>query len=262
MELMEELNSTLDNEEKVLLLISCLSLLLTISFLYSYYKVFRDKMNYSEIPILVIAFGYFNYIAFYFYSEQIYHDYMNMIYKINFRFSFILILIYLKYEFKEDKIDTFLNFFIVITVSWAIKKLLKDILDDEEKIKYCSCFSTITFLAIVLEWIIRAFKEKNKNILNILFGFCLTSASIGWALYGYIYVDLSFLIPNIIGVIVSFAYISIWIYLKRKYGDVKDDKKDNVIEIDTNNKNEKNEQTKFQKVINEEEEQISDKKNK
>ena len=78
-------------------------------------------MNYYELPILVIFFYYFNSLVWFYFSDSIYHYNMKMIYKINFLFSLILIMIYLVYEFSEYKIDTFLNFLIFITASWAIK---------------------------------------------------------------------------------------------------------------------------------------------
>ena len=120
---MEDLNA-LDEEEKLLLLGSCLSLVFTSSFIFSYILVFLHKKNYDEIPLSVIVFGYINNLVWYYYSELIYHEYMQNTNNINYIIYLILIMIYLIYEFKDDKIDTILNFFIVITVSWAIKKLL------------------------------------------------------------------------------------------------------------------------------------------
>ena len=103
---------------------------------------------------------------------------MQTVYNINHKIYLFFIIIYLIYEFKDDKIDTFLNFLIVLTVSWAIKKLLIDIFNDEDKVKYVSVFSTISLYVVILELIIRAFKENNKNILNILTPFCLVVTSV------------------------------------------------------------------------------------
>ena len=212
---MEDLNS-LDGEEKLLLLGSCLSLVFTFSFIFSYILVFLHKKNYEEIPLTVIVFGYINNLVWYYYSELIYHQYMQNVNNINYIIYLILIMIYLIYEYKDDKIDTILNFFIVITVSWAIKKLLIDIFNDEDKVKYTSVLSTFSLYFVILELIIRAFKEKNKNILNILTPFCLVATSICHVIYGLIYEESAFFIPNIFGIVIGCIYVGVWLYLKRK----------------------------------------------
>ena len=212
---MEDLNS-LDGEEKLLLLGSFLSLVFTCSFIFSYILVFLHKKNYEEIPLLVIVFGYINNLVWYYYSELIYHQYMQNVNNINYIIYLILIMIYLIYEFKDDKIDTILNFFIVITVSWAIKKLLIDIFNDEDKVKYTSVLSTFSIYIVILELIIRAFKEKNKNILNILTPFCLVATSICQVIYGLMYEESAFFIPNIFGIVIGCIYVGVWLYLKRK----------------------------------------------
>ena len=250
----------LNNEEKFLLVDSCLSLLFTLSFTCGCFKVFGQKMNYKELPIFVICFGYFNNLVWYFYSDLIYHDYMKMVYVINCIFSLILILIYLKYEFSEDKIDSFLNFLIIIIASWAIKKLMIDILNDEDKVKVSCVFSTISLLIALLEWIIKAYRVKNKNILNIFCALSLICVSICRIIFGLLYDELfSFLVSNIIGLIIAFIYIVVWLILKRKYRDVPEEIKENINDKDI--KNEKNDETKFKKVVDEEKEKIV-KKNK
>ena len=207
----------LDDEDKILLVDSYLSLLFTLSFTYSYIKVFRKKINYNELPILVIFFGYFNILVWFYFSESIYHYNMNTIYKINFIFSLILIMIYLVYEFSEYKIDTFLNFLIFITASWAIKELMIEILNDVDKMKIPCFFSTISLLIALLKWIIRAYRAKNKNILNIFCALSLICVSICRIIFGLTYSEVSFLVSNIIGLIIAFIYIGVWIILKRKY---------------------------------------------
>lgn len=253
---MEEL-SLLDNEELTLFIGSCLSLLFTCSFIYSYIKVFCHKLKFSDIPIIALSFCYFNNLVWYYYSDLIYHDYMKTCYSTSKTISFILIIIYLIYEFKEDKIDTFLNFGIIITVAWAIKKLLVDILNDEDKVKIACSFSQLSLITTIFEWIIRAYKEKNTNILNILCPIPLMSVSICWIVFGVIYEELSFLIPNVIGVVLGCIYIGVWFYLRKKYGYIINDKKDdevNYMNISNENKDEVTDSNKMngeeEKILN------------
>ena len=169
-------------------------------------------------------------------------------------------MIYLKWEFKEDKIDSFLNFFIILITYWAIKKLMIDIFNDEDKVKISSSFSTIILLITILELVIRAYKEKNKKLLNFFSSLCLMSVSICRIIYGYICEELSVLIPNVFGFIVGSIYIGVWFYLKRKYGDIPEElKKAEDMDIKTV-KIENNDKSMLKKkMINEEEEKIVNK---
>ena len=252
---MEDL-SLLDKEEKILLAGCCLYLVSTCAFIYNYIQVFRNKMDYSQIPILTITFGYLNNLVWYYYSDLIFNDYMKSVININHYIYLLLMFIYLKYEYKEDRIDTLLNFLIVITSSWAIKKLLIDILNDEDKVKYCCSFSSLSLYAIVLAWAIKAYKEKNRFILNLFYIFFLLANSVCNAVVGIIYEELAFFIPNIIGVLFCCIYAGIWLYLKRKYGDyIPEFKKESEEEEEQEQEHEReeNEGKKVETKLNEEE---------
>ena len=158
----------LDEEEITLLVFGILSLLFTCSFIFSYIKVFRHTLHHSEIPTITISFCYLNNLVWYYYSDLRYHDYMKYCFEASIAVCIIMIFIFLYFQYKEDKIDSILNFFIILTSSWAIKKLIVDILDDEDKAKITAGFSIVVLLCSIIGWIISAFNEKNKNILNIL----------------------------------------------------------------------------------------------
>lgn len=247
---MEDL-SLLDREEKILLVGCCFSLVSTCTFIYNYIQVFRHKIDYSQIPILTIIFGYLNNLVWYYYSDLIFNDYMKSVININYYIYILLMFIYLKYEYKEDRIDTLLNFLIIITLSWAIKKLLVDILNDEDKVKYCCSFSSFSLYVIVLEWAIRAYKEKNRFILNLFYIFFLLPNSVCNAIVGIIYEELAFFIPNIIGVLFCCIYAGVWLYLKRKYGDYFPEFKKETEEEEQ--EREDNEEKKVENKLNEEE---------
>ena len=97
--------------------------------------------------------------------------------------------------------------------------------------------------------IIRAFKEKNKNILNILTPFCLVATSICHVIYGLIYEESAFFIPNIFGIIIGCIYVGVWLYLKRlsrefisKKEDFEENKKGNNEDIKKDGKTKNNEE--------------------
>ena len=237
---MDEL-SILDEEEIMLLVGSGLSLLYTISFAYSILKVFLNKLKYSQIPLTVLIFSYLNNIIWYYYSDYLYHTFMQLCYQISNYLIWIYFLIYFVYQLREDKIDMLLNFAIIISSNWVVRKLVVDILDDEMKTKICASLSTFCYLISILEWINTAYLEKNINILNIFCGFSLLFMTICWIIFGFVYEHKSFLIPNILGLIIACVYIGIYFNLKRKYGDkvIEEDNKEN----NSNLEKEKNQKT-------------------
>jgi len=231
----------LDDEEITLLIFGIFSLLFTCSFIFSYIKVFRHILHFSEMPTITITFCYLNNLVWYFYSEQRYHDYMKYCFEASIAVCIIMIFIFLYFQYKEDKIDCMLDFFIILTSSWAIKKLIVDILDDEDKAKITAAISVIVLLCSIIGWIISAYKEKNKKFLNIYSAICLVFLSICGIIFGLHYEELSFFLSNIIGLVVSCIYIFVFYYLKKKYGNIiitpLNDKKEEINDMDIKNRN-------------------------
>ena len=256
---MEDLN-LLDREEKILLVGCCLSLVATCTLIYNYIQVFRHKLDYSQLPILTITFGYLNNLVWYYYSDLIFNDYMKSVVNINYYIYLLLMFIYLKYEYKEDRIDTLLNLLIVITSSWAIRKLSADILNDEDKVKYCCSFSSFSLYVIVLEWAIRAYKEKNRFILNLFYIIFLLANSACNTIVGIIYEELAFFIPNIIGVAFCCIYAGVWLYLKRKFGNYIPEFKKEIEEDEKEKEQDNTEEKKVENKLNEEENNIDNNK--
>lgn len=239
-DLIEDLR-LLDDEEITLLIFGILSLLFACSFIFNYIKVFRHTLHHSEIPTITISFCYLNNLVWYYYSDLRYHDYMKYCFEASIAVCIIMIFIFLYFQYKEDKIDSILNFFIILTSSWAIKKLIVDILDDEDKAKITAGFSIVVLLCSIIGWIISAFNEKNKNILNIYSAICLVFLSICGIIFGLKYEELSFFLSNIIGLIVSCIYLFAFYFLKKKYGNIimtpLDEKKEEINDMDIKNRN-------------------------
>lgn len=239
-DLIEDLK-LLDDEEITLLIFGILSLLFTCSFIFSYVKVFGHTLHHFELPTITISFCYLNNLVWYFYSDLRYHDYMKYSFEASIAVCIVLIFIFLYFQYKEDKIDSILNFFIILTSSWAIKKLIVDIFDDEDKAKVTAAFSIIVLLCSIIGWIISAFKEKNKNVLNIYSAISLVFLSICGIIFGLNYEELSFFLSNIIGLVVSCIYIFAFYFLKKKYGNIiitsLDDKKDEINDMEIKNRN-------------------------
>ena len=247
--------SILDEEEIVLLIGSCFSLLYTASLTLSLFKLFREKFTYEVFPIITLFFCFLNSLIWTQYSDLIYHESMKFVFQINSIISCCLILVYSLYEFLKDIIDTILNVLILVTSYWAANKLLVDILKEEEKVKQTCGYAIIVLYLSSLEWVYRANRERNTNIINCttaIIMFCLASC---WIYFGFKYEDKYFLYPNIVGIFTSLIYFYIWNKLKNKYGydvPIKKIKK----EEDNKKKEENNENKEFKNQENQDENKI------
>ena len=243
--------SILDEEEIILLLGSGFNLLFTFSIAFSLIKLFRHKYTYDVFPIITLFFCYINGLIWTQYSDLIYHESMKSLFQYSNILSCAFIIIYSIYELRNDIIDTILNILILVTSSWAVKKLLQDILKEEEKVKTTCCYSIIVFYLTILEWIYRSRSERNTNILNFISGLFLLASSCCWVYYGFKYEDKFFLLPNLLGILMGVFYIFIWYEMKKKYGYVvpkkkekKEDKKEEEKNKDEKEKKEEKENKK------------------
>ena len=210
--------SILDEEEIILLIGSTFSLLYTVSFGFSLIKLFKKKYTYEVFPIISLFFCYLNGLIWTQYSDLIYHESMKFLFQVSNIISCGFVVIYSLYEILKDIIDTILNVLILITSSWAVKKLLMDILKEEEKVKMTCAYAIIILYLASLEWTYRANVERNTNILNMisaLFLLCLASC---WIFYGIKYEDKYFLYPNLVGIFTGIIYLYNWNRLRKKYG--------------------------------------------
>lgn len=228
--------SILDEEEITQLIGAGFSLFFTCSYFLSLYKLYKEKFIYEDFPVISLFFCYFNNLIWTKYSDLIYHESMKSVYQYSNIISCILILLYSLYEIRKDIIDMGLNLLILITSTFAIKKLLMDILKEEEKVKIACGYSMIILYLSCLEWIYRAKSVKNTNILNIASGVLFLGSAICWVYYGIKYNDNKYYTyPNLLGIVVGIIYFITWYYLKKNYGyavpiiieeDTKKDKKE------------------------------------
>ena len=248
---MEEL-LLLDNEEIFLLIGSGLNLLFTCSFSSFLYKVINGSLNYYQTPIIAICFCYINNMIWYFYSEYILHDLMKLCYLFSLIISLILISLYLIYEYKQDRFDVILNILLLVGASLAIHKLLTQVLNDEDKIKKVCGYSIFGLLCSILERIYMEMQSRSYNNLSFYVAISLILMSGCHFIYGVLYHENSFIIPNIIGVLVGFTYSILILIINNKYYTFQEIKGETVIDIDIK-KEENEEQENNDKQLNENE---------
>ena len=243
--------SILDEEEIIQLISACFNFLFSLSYIFSVIKFFRHKFTYDSFPIISLFFCFINDLIWTQYSDIIYHESMKFLFQCSYIISCGVIIIYTLAELRSDIIDSILNILILITSAWAVKKLLVDILKEEEKFKTTCCYSVIILYLSCLEWTFRAHTEKNTNILNLISALALLCFAICWVYFGFKYEDKYFLFSNLFGVFTCIIYILVWNKLKKKYGYVvpvkvkakKEEKKDNKEIKEENKENQKEKET-------------------
>ena len=232
--------SLLDTEELFLLVGGIFSLIFTCSFIIIFIRLFNGTLNFIDIPIISISLCYLNNFVLYIYSKLILHDFMELCYLISTFVSLSLIICYLIYEFKLDKFDVLLNFFILISITLSIHKLLIEVFNDEDKVKISCCFSTFALFCGIIEWVYKANQIKSKNVLNKFTGITLILMSGCYFLFGIYYSEFSFIFSNIFGIITGFLYLGFNYYLKNKYSNIQENRGNTEVDIE-NNGNEENE---------------------
>ena len=239
--------SILDEEEITLLVGSTFYLLYTMSFAFSLIKLFRKKFTYEVFPVISLFFCFLNGLIWTQYSDLIYHESMKFLFQASNIIACGFVVIYSLYEIIKDIIDTVLNVLILVTSYWAVKKLLVDILKEEEKVKMTCGYAIIVLYLSSLEWTYRAYAEKNTNILNLISALFLIFLAACWIFYGFKYEDQYFLYPNLAGLFAGGIYIYAWHKLKKTYGykvpikikkEEKDDKKEDKDKKDEKDKKE------------------------
>ena len=244
--------SILDEEEIIQLASSCFSLLFALSYLLSLIKFLRHKFTYDSFPIISLFFCFLNNLIWTQYSDIIYHESMKFLFQCSCVISCGVIVIYSLVELKSDIIDSILNILILITSTWAVNKLLMDILKEEEKFKSTCCYSIIILYLSCLEWSYRAHSEKNTNILNLISALTLLCFALCWVYLGFKYEDKYFLFSNLFGVFTCFIYILVWNKLKKKFGYIvpikkkakKEEKKDDKENKENKEDNKENQKEK------------------
>ena len=248
----------LDTEEKLQLLSSFLLLLFPISFFVPFIKVFKKKLHYENTPGILVTTWYINSFMWYVYSNILEHDLMKYCYLVSGVICLFLMTVYLIYELKDYLVDAILNALIIITGSWALYKMLVEIIQEEQYIKQI-CASTYTLVILTsLVSLFRANIHKNRLYIPIVSSFALIPGCISWLLYTCVNQDKYILIPNILGLVFSLFEVYTYYSLKKKYGEVleppveepeqEQKKEENTAKISAQNDEELNEGLKEKKV--------------
>ena len=234
-----EIYKELDNEEKILLLSGALSLIYTFSFSINFFKVIVGFKNYTETGFYSLFFCYINMSVWYCYSVLIEHELMQECYWYSSWIIFALLILYLSYEYYDDKFDSLLNFLITLIMHSTIYKVLVLIYDDEGKAKRFCAYTLILSLIAILHWIYNAIITKNSRDPNVYVGLSLIIYSCSLIVYGEVFQSYFILFPSFGGVCVGIICTAGWFYLNQMYPEPEEDF-EGVQSLDIEVKNKKN----------------------
>lgn len=207
----------LNNEEKILLITGIFSLLFTFSYTINFGKVILGFVKYTDTGVYSLFFCYINITIWYCYSVLIEHEYLKECYLYSSWILFVLLNLYLSYEYYFYKFDTLLNFLIILIMHSTLYKIFVLMYEDELKtIRFCG-YTQIVYLISLFHWIYKAIISKNFRGLNIYVGISLIIYSCSLIIYGEVYQNSFILFPSFGGVSAGLIYIVGWIYLNQVY---------------------------------------------
>ena len=212
-----ELFPDLNNEEKILLITGIFSLLYSFSYSFNFCKVILGFINYTETGAYSLVSYYINVTLWYCHSVLIEHEYLQGCYWYSSWIVFVLLNLYLSYEYYFDKFDTLLNFLIILIMHSTLYKIFILMYDDEYKTNIFCGFTQTMHLISLLHWVYKSIINKNARNLNIYVGITLIFYSCSLIVYGEVYQNYFILFPSFGGVSVGLIYIAGWVYLNQLY---------------------------------------------
>lgn len=173
----------------------------------TFYNFYEKKINFENISASKIFSNYSNCLIWFFYGSLLFINEIKIANLISAIISFIFIIIYLFYEFKNYYLDCILNCIIVIIGTMTIYRWLGYIILERDIVgKICLASTIISILSQVPD-IYASFKEKNNLSFHINYSIISLLTYLCWIIFGIKIGDYYLLIANSIRIISSLLFI-------------------------------------------------------
>ena len=202
-------------------------------------ELYKGKINFENSPVFLVTVSYVNCICWYIYGDLIFSRPIKYCNLLGIIFNFIFISFYLYHEIRINSIDAFLNGLIIIVGTYALKRGLASIIEDEEVVGNICMWTHFVVLLSPLILIITVLRQKNYNSISIYFILIFLTSTINWIVYGVDLHDTNIIYPNIAGLILSIVLVIIYKIYGGKYKNINDLENNNTIEIEANEKKQK-----------------------
>ena len=132
--------------------------------------------------------------------------------------TFILIFIYLSYEFRKRILDPSLTAIIVIYGTYVLYNYFTVLITNKNYIigNFCILAKFCVFTSPI-QLIYRVIREKNYILIPIYASFVSFISSIFWVLYGFCINDIHVITPNVVGIILGITQFYVYFYYKKHY---------------------------------------------
>ena len=206
-------------------------------------KLMQGKIDLKNSPGFFVTVNYVNNFCWYLYGDLIPSKQIKCINFFGAIFNLILICIYLYYEVKIYTIDAILNTLIIILGSYELYRGITTILEDKEAIGNLCMVTHLLSLLYPLVLIIRVIKKKDYNLIPIYLVWISLSSSMSWIYYGVYLLNINIIYPNIAGFILGIFSIIIYSVYSKKYQGINEFNNIETLGIQSNEKNELEENT-------------------
>ena len=210
-----------------------LTALFYVSLVTPFFKIFKGQMKYQDAPIFVIYVSYINCILWCIYGSMIFSKQIRTCNIIGSVSTFILIFIYLSYEFRTHILDPILSTIIIIYGTYIFFNYFTIIITDKAYIIGNLCiFGKFCVFISPIQLIYRVIREKKYFLIPIYASFVSLISSICWVIYGFTINDIHVIIPNLVGIILGITQFFVYFYYKLYYSNI--NKNNRSVSIDNN----------------------------
>ena len=145
--------------------------------------------------------------------------------------TFILIFIYLSYEFRKHVLDPILSAIIIIYGTYVFFNYFTIIITNNTYIigNLCILAKFCVFISPI-QLIYRVIKEKRYILIPIYASFVSLISSICWVIYGFTISNIHVIIPNIVGILLGVTQFFVYFYYKTFYSIINENNR--TISID------------------------------
>ena len=192
-----------------------LTALFYISLVTPFLKIFKGQMKYQDAPIFVIYVSYINCILWCLYGEMILSYQIRTCNIIGSISTFILIFIYLSYDFRKHSLDPILTVIIIIYGTYVFYNYFTVIITNNQFIIGNLCvMAKFCVFTSPIQLIYRVIREKNYILIPIYASFVSLISSICWVIYGFTIKNIHVIFPNTIGIILGITQYYVYFYYK------------------------------------------------
>lgn len=208
------------------------------------FKVFKKQLKIEDISIMRMMTNYIICFFWFYYGDNLAYNQLKFASRIGFYSSLGGIYFYIFYEFKINPFDSILNALVIIFFYLFFHHYYDSILGNLYMFGKIGMYAHLLTVLYPVYLIILAIKNKNYNFINFNLSIISFTASLLWLIYGYINNDIYIKISFGVQTVLDLLHILVYQYYKRKNPQISSDminyKIDDLKEIQSEEKNDNN----------------------